>query len=353
MLEGSGEGDGDCEVKKKVWFGVCGRCSREKQLWRKSKGNKCGENEEEIKNIHTTRKPKRWWYAAWMKTQQECWGKEALNSLRAYAARIRPSSSLGVTGLTNPSHTSSPRDPGLPALPLRTLNLLNLTRFPLISRQLTLSPRWISGQVMKICQLSGWPGPQHKEKRHKKTKKKHLKKCVRTRTPVRKPLCARRRRAINIRHSGIRWWQSSSAGKLQVRCLKQVDGKSQLCHTHSWLAPPCLALLRHCIKNSLSYIHLWDCLFCAPFTASSQKHLLSKLLMKRAESTAGVANVFENMLAGWRQYLVAPHLLRSPPPPPAARKLRDFLCWLLNWSQSVMILLNVSNAFVSHRCANV
>lgn len=98
-----------------------------------------------------------------------------------------------------------------------------------------------------------WAPAQRKET---KKKKKHLKKCVRTRTPVRKPLCARRRRAINIRHSGIRWWQSSSAGKLQVRCLKQVDGKSQLCHWHSWLAPPCLALLRHCIKNSLLWLFI-------------------------------------------------------------------------------------------------
>lgn len=163
-LRGVGRGMESAKWKKEVWVGVWGRCSREKQLGKKSKGKKCGENEEEIKNIHTSQKPKRWWYAAWMKTQQECWGKEALNSLRAYTARIRPSNSLGVTGLTNPSHTSSPRDPGLPALPLRTLNLLNLTRLPLISRHLTLSPRWISGQAMKICQLSGWPGPYHKEK---------------------------------------------------------------------------------------------------------------------------------------------------------------------------------------------
>lgn len=34
--------------------------------------------------------------------------KEAVNSLRAYAAGIRPSSTLGETGLTNPSHSSSP-----------------------------------------------------------------------------------------------------------------------------------------------------------------------------------------------------------------------------------------------------
>lgn len=140
-LSGVGRG-----MKSEQWkkSGVCslGRYSREKQLWRKSKGNKCGEkNEEEIKNIHTSQKLKRWWYPTWMKTQQDCWGKEPLNSLRAYAARIRPNSSLGVTGLTNPNHTLSPRDPGLPALPLYTLNLLNLTRFPLISHHLTLSPR--------------------------------------------------------------------------------------------------------------------------------------------------------------------------------------------------------------------
>ena len=40
--------------------------------------------------------------------EEEKRGKEAVNSLRAYAAGIRPSSTLGETGLTNPSHSSSP-----------------------------------------------------------------------------------------------------------------------------------------------------------------------------------------------------------------------------------------------------
>lgn len=239
MLEGTRERDGQYKVKKKVWVEVWGRCSWEKQLWKKSKGNKCGENEEEIKNVHTTQKPKRWRYAAWMKTQQECWGKWALNSLRAYAARIRPSNLLGVTGLTNPSHTSSPRDPGLPALPLHTLNLLNLTRFPLISRHLTLSPTMNPRPSDEDFSVRmAWTLAERKDLLLPPRKRK---KCVRTRTPVRKPLCARRRRAINIRNAGICWWQRSNAGKLQVRCLKQVDGKSLLCHWNSWLAPPCLA----------------------------------------------------------------------------------------------------------------
>lgn len=56
-----------------------------------------------------------------------------MNSLWAYAAGIRPSSTPGEAGLTNPSHSSSPeiwathRD--YTHTLLHTLNLLNLTRF--------------------------------------------------------------------------------------------------------------------------------------------------------------------------------------------------------------------------------
>ena len=70
--------------------------------------------------------------------------KEAVNSLRAYAAGIRPSSILGETGLTNPSHSSScgiwtTHTHTHTHTLTHTLKLLNLTRFQVISLHFTLS----------------------------------------------------------------------------------------------------------------------------------------------------------------------------------------------------------------------
>lgn len=57
---------------------------------------------------------------------------KAVNSLKAYAAGIRPSGNLGEAGLTNPSHGSSPpTGPGVHTV-LDT-KLLRLTRFQVIS----------------------------------------------------------------------------------------------------------------------------------------------------------------------------------------------------------------------------
>lgn len=71
-------------------------------------------------------------------------GKEAVESLRAYAAGIRPNGTLGEAGLTNPSHSSSPgiwtAHSTLHSTHTLTLNLLDLTRFQVISRHFTLAP---------------------------------------------------------------------------------------------------------------------------------------------------------------------------------------------------------------------
>lgn len=71
-------------------------------------------------------------------------GKEAVDSLRAYAAGITPNGTLGEAGLTNPSHSSSPGIWTARSILLSThtltLNLLNLTRFQVISRHFTLAP---------------------------------------------------------------------------------------------------------------------------------------------------------------------------------------------------------------------
>lgn len=71
--------------------------------------------------------------------------REAVNSLRAFAAGIRQSRTLGETGLTNPSHSSSPGIWTAHSAP-HTLKLLNLTRFQVICLHFTLSPNtsWLS-----------------------------------------------------------------------------------------------------------------------------------------------------------------------------------------------------------------
>lgn len=77
-------------------------------------------------------------------TGGEWGGKEAVDSLRAYAAGIRPNGTLGEAGLTNPSHGSSPgiwtAHSTLHSTHTLALNLLNLTRFQVISRHFTLAP---------------------------------------------------------------------------------------------------------------------------------------------------------------------------------------------------------------------
>lgn len=78
------------------------------------------------------------------KTGGEWGGKDAVGSLRAYAAGIRPNGTLGEAGLTNPSRSSSPgiwtAHSTLLSTHTLTLNLLNLTRFQVISRHFTLAP---------------------------------------------------------------------------------------------------------------------------------------------------------------------------------------------------------------------
>lgn len=65
--------------------------------------------------------------------------KEAVNSLKAYAAGIRLNSTLGETELTNLSRSSSPGIWTAHSAP-HTLKLLNLTRFQVISLHFTFAP---------------------------------------------------------------------------------------------------------------------------------------------------------------------------------------------------------------------
>lgn len=73
-------------------------------LWKKGVGDKIKkknvlEGNAEIRSMHDKKRKIR---------GGEWGGKEAVDSLRAYAAGIRPNGTLGEAGLTNPSHSSSP-----------------------------------------------------------------------------------------------------------------------------------------------------------------------------------------------------------------------------------------------------
>lgn len=295
MLEGSREGDEEWETAVKE--------EQRKEMWG---------NEEEIENIYTSQKLKRWWDVAWMKTQQECWGKEPLNSLRAYAVRIRPNSSLGVTGLTNPNYTSSPWHRGLPALPLYTLNLLNLTRFPLISHHLTLSPDESQAKRWRCVNCQDVLGPKDKER---EKKKQHLKKCVQTRTLVRKPFCARQRQAINIHNTGIRWWQSSSGWNCRFSAANRWMGRANYAPTFL-ISPASSWPYKALYYKSTLHTHIYKCvrlhmrLFCIllwylhTISCLRPKTLPEQPLNKNGwiNRWCCQADALENTLAGWQHY---------------------------------------------------
>ena len=73
---------------------------------------------------------------------------------------IRPSSTPGETGLTNPSHAAFPRDLDLTLRAALRLNLLNLTRFQVISLHFTLTPNasWRSDNDGVGAGVAGGPG---------------------------------------------------------------------------------------------------------------------------------------------------------------------------------------------------